>query len=605
MDRKAWIVVTLCALLMGLNAWYSAQLTAEQAKTAAAQAQAAAAQKKAEAAAAPTAAATPPQAATASPAAAATAPAPVKEETRELKNGSVTYLLTNQGGGIRKALLAGQDQIVLNNDGVEPIGAFRRDAKLKDELVYSIVESDAKHVVFEAKASDGLLVRKTYALTEGEESDEHLLKLTITLTNQGSVPHVSENHYLYAGAASSLKPNDVLHPSVFWNNYGDADQHYTTWFQGGWFSDEKAEFTQRFDQLRFGGVMSRFYANVIALRTKPSEEKPGKVWAERYKVDHSNDEHKDSTTVDWGIQGAVSLPPVSLAPGATQTLDYEVYLGPREYHRLKKIGHQRQQIMFYGWVKPVSLIFVHLMRWLHSAVGSWGWAIILMTITIRLATWPVFASSMKQAKRMGKLAPLMKDIQEKHKGDDQRISQEMMKLYKDYGFNPLGCALPMFLQILIFSGFYNVLQVAAELRGQPFWWAQDLSLPDTVAHPLGIALNPLPILMGLSTIIQMRLTPQAPTVDKSQQRMMMFMPLIFVFICYSFASALALYYTTQNIFGIFQSWAMRKMDKDDDTPLKKVEPAPTGLPPQSPYAHALGQPKHKEKKKKQTPKLGG
>jgi YidC/Oxa1 family membrane protein insertase len=86
---------------------------------------------------------------------------------------------------------------------------------------------------------------------------------------------------------------------------------------------------------------------------------------------------------------------------------------------------------------------------------------------------------------------------------------------------------------------------------------------------------------------------------------MMFMPLIFVFICYSFASALALYYTTQNIFGIFQSWAMRKMDKDDDTPLKKVEPAPTGLPPQSPYAHALGQPKHKEKKKKQTPKLGG
>ena len=261
--------------------------------------------------------------------------------------------------------------------------------------------------------------------------------------------------------------------------------------------------------------------------------------------------------------------------------------------------------MFYGWVKPVSLIFVHLMRWLHELVGSWGWAIILMTVTIRLATWPVFASSMKQAKRMGKLAPLMKELQEKYKDDQQRQSQEMMKLYKDYGFNPLGCALPMFLQILIFSGFYGVLQVAAELRGQPFWWAHDLSLPDTVTHLFGFAINPLPVLMGLSTIIQMKLTPQAPTVDKSQQRMMMFMPLIFVFICYSFASALALYYTTQNIFGIFQSWAMRKMDKDDGAPLKKVEQVPMGpLPPQNNSFVQPGAKKLKDKKPR-TPKLGG
>jgi YidC/Oxa1 family membrane protein insertase len=496
---------------------------------------------------------------------------------------------------------------VLNAHGVEAVGAFRRGAKVMDDLLYTVAESDAKHVVFEAKAADGLVVRKTFTLTEGEESDEHLIKLSITLTNQGSVQHVSENHFLYAGAAASLQPNEVLHPSVFWNNHGDASQKYATSFttEPGWFSSAYPEMMQSFDQLRFGGVMSRFYTNIIALRTKPTEEKPGKMWAERFKVDHSNDEHKDSTHIDYGMHGAVGLPPVSLAPGATQTLDYEVYLGPREYHRLAKIGHQRQQIMFYGWVKPVSLVFVHLMRWLHELVGSWGWAIILMTVTIRLATWPVFASSMKQAKRMGKLAPLMKELQEKYKDDQQRQSQEMMKLYKDYGFNPLGCALPMFLQILIFSGFYGVLQVAAELRGQPFWWAHDLSLPDTVTHLFGFAINPLPVLMGLSTIIQMKLTPQAPTVDKSQQRMMMFMPLIFVFICYSFASALALYYTTQNIFGIFQSWAMRKMSKDDDKPLQKVEQVPMGpLPPQNNSFVQPGAKKLKDKKPR-TPKLGG
>jgi YidC/Oxa1 family membrane protein insertase len=209
---------------------------------------------------------------------------------------------------------------------------------------------------------------------------------------------------------------------------------------------------------------------------------------------------------------------------------------------------------------------------------------------------------MKQAKRMSKLQPLMKELQEKYKDDQARQSQEMMKLYKDYGFNPLGCFLPALIQILIFSGFYRVLYVAAELRGQSFGWVHDLSMPDTVTHIFGVPLNPLPILMGLSTIIQMKLTPQAPNVDKTQQRMMTLMPLIFVYICYSFAAALALYYTTQNIFGIFQNWAMRKWSKDDDGPLKKVERVPLGPAPVNPFAQPG---EHKPKKHKFRPKPGG
>jgi YidC/Oxa1 family membrane protein insertase len=133
---------------------------------------------------------------------------------------------------------------------------------------------------------------------------------------------------------------------------------------------------------------------------------------------------------------------------------------------------------------------------------------------------------------------------------------------------------------------------------------KDLSLPDTIGHlpALGWAINLLPLLMGISSVIQMKLTPQSPGVDKSQQRMMTFMPFIFVFICYSFASALALYYTTQNIFGIFQSWAMRKFSKDDE-PLKKVPRVPMGPPPQSLLQQPGG---HKPKKdKKHNPRLGG
>lgn len=611
MDRKAWIIVTLCGALMALNFWYMQKETAYKQKIAQEQLNREKAEKaaKAQTSATATSTATPSAGAVTAPAAGekdATKGAP--EQTRELKAGSVTYVLTTQGGGIKTAVLAAQDQVILNQHGKDAIGAFRREANTADGIVYTIVEATDKAVTFEGTDSvAGLGVRKSYMLSSGEGADPHLLNLTVTVTNQGNAQHVSDAHSLYAGAAASLQPDDILHPAVFWNDTGDANQHDTTWFDGGMFGSAQKEFKQEFAQLRFGGVMSRFYVNMLSLKTTIGVDAPaGRMWAERFLIPHTDDKWTGTTVgnKDYAIEGAMSLPKIDLAPGASKSFEYELYLGPKEYHRLSALGDLRTGIMFYGWVKPVSLIFVNLMRWLHNAVGSWGWAIILMTITIRLLTWPVFASSMKQAKRMGKLQPLMKELQEKYKDDQQRQSQEMMKLYKDYGFNPLGCFMPMVIQILIFSGFYKVLYVAAELRGQSFGWVQDLSMPDTIAHPFGIPLNPLPILMGLSTIIQMKLTPQAPSVDKTQQRMMMLMPLIFVYFCYTFAAALALYYTTQNIFGIFQSWAMRKFSNDDDAPLKKVEQAPA-TPASQPHLFQMPGQNKPKKNKPSPPRLGG
>jgi YidC/Oxa1 family membrane protein insertase len=151
----------------------------------------------------------------------------------------------------------------------------------------------------------------------------------------------------------------------------------------------------------------------------------------------------------------------------------------------------------------------------------------------------------------------MKELQEKYKDEPAKQQMEVMKLYKDYGVNPVGGCLPMMLQIPIFFAFYGVLQNAAELRGQPFLWVQDLSMPDTVTQILGYPLNPLPLIMGITMILQMKLTPQPATMDKSQRMIFMFMPFIFLFICYNFAAALSLYWATQNLFAIFQSWAMK------------------------------------------------
>lgn len=590
MDRKAWIVVTLCIIGIALNAWYGAQNQPPLPQpTAAAESSA-------------------PPVTTPEPAAAPTPAAPVvtaaPEQTHSITRGEVTYNFTSKGGGIQIVTIRHKGEIVLNKNGKEPIGAFRKEAKSLDDIAYTMSEANEVGVTFTGTSKDGIQVKKTYSLTEGEKSDDHLLALTVTLTNTGATPFRSEQFYLYAGAANSLRPDDIQPPSFFWNDSGNADYHDTNWFGAGWFSKNPTEFTQKYENLRWGGVMSRFYAHILSTK-EGVENQPGQLWTGRFLVDHTHTEFKDLEAAqrDYAVEGAVGLPPVELSPGASKTLEYEVYLGPKEYHRLRDIERQRRYVMFYGMFSAISRTFINLLNWLHTTFGSWGLAIVLLTIIVRIFLWPFHAKSQRAMKRMGKLAPLMKEMQEKYKDDQQRQSQEMMKLYKDYGVNPLGGCVPILFQIPIFFGFFSMLGSAAELRGEPFLWVKDLSLPDTVTHLFGFPLNPLPIVMGITMWLQMKLTPQPATVDKMQQRIFMLMPFMFLFFCYTYASALALYWTTQNIFSIAQSWIMKKMGTDDDGPLQKIQRVPMGPPPANPFAQP-GQ-KVKEKNKPSAPRLGG
>jgi len=153
-------------------------------------------------------------------------------------------------------------------------------------------------------------------------------------------------------------------------------------------------------------------------------------------------------------------------------------------------------------------------------------------------------------KMMAALQPKMTELREKYAADPSRLNMEVMQLYKEYQINPLGGCLPMVVQIPIFFGFYNMLGKAVELRNSRFLWVEDLSQPDTVAHLLGMPVNVLPLCMAVTMLVQMRIQPKSG--DAAQQRIFMFMPLIFIFFCYNFASALALYWTVQNLFSIAQ-----------------------------------------------------
>lgn len=612
MDRKGWIVIILCSAGIAVNAWFASQKQPPPATAAPAAVKGAPAVTPGSAA-APGATMGPADKAPAAAAAAAATSPTTPEETHQLTRGSVTWFFSNRGAGISKIVLAGNDQITLNEYGQEPIGALRREAGGIDPVPYKITAKTATSITFDGTSAEGIAIRKVYTLPEDEPNDEHLIRFSVTLTNTGAAPHKSEEYYLYAGAANSMSPDEALKPSFFWNNFGDSAQTHASEFDGGWFSDERREITASYERLRYSGVMSRFYTQILSHEKvdktgRAFVNKPGKIWASRVHIDHSQDKFKTTSGADkdFAIQAAMSLPPVNLAPQGVQTEEYTLYAGPKEYTRLAKLEGQRDDVMFYGMFGFISKPLNWLMRQMHDLTGNWGFAIILMTIIIRTILWPLQAKAQYSMKRMGKLAPLMKELQEKYKSDPAQQQMEVMKLYKEYGVNPVGGCFPMLLQIPIFFAFYGVLQNAAELRGQGWLWVNDLSISDTVGHFMGYPVNPLPLIMGITMIAQMKLTPQPATMDKSQKIMMNVMPFFFLYICYNFASALALYWAITNIYAIAQSWIMKLYIPEPE--LKKVDrSAPKGPAPKNPFFNP-GNPMNKDKDKKgklKSPKLGG
>ena len=599
MDRKSWIIVTLCVLLMGVNYYYVQENQKLAQAEAARKKQEQIAKKSAETPAAPTAVNPAANSAPAAPAAPI-----VPEETHSLKVGSVTFELTSKGGGIAQAVLAGTDQVTLNKNGLEPLGALRREPAGLDATPYKLTAKSDTSATFEGTTAEGVLVTKTYSLTEGAESDEHLINLNITLKNTGAVQHRSEEYYLYAGAATALKHDEGRYDGFFWNDAGDAGYELSKYFGKGFFSDAPTEYKHSYNALRYGGVMTRFYTQII---TRIAEkDAPAKFWASRRKLAQPIEAvHAGKVEIeDFAYDAAMGLPVVDLAPGASVTETYQIYLGPKEYDRLSKIGHQRSFAMFYGYFKYVSIALSMVMRFMHDISGSWGLAVILLTIFVRLCLWPIHAKSTMTMKRMGLLGPLMKELQEKYKDNPQQQQMEVMKLYKDYGVNPLGGCLPLFLQFPIFIGLYSVLEVAAELRGQSFWWVRDLAAADTQGHLLGYPINPLPLIMGLTMVAQMKLTPQPATVDKTQQRIFMLMPLFFLWISYDFAAALALYWSTQNIFSVFQTRIMKLYMPEPKLEKVSQKAAAKAAPAQSPFMNP-GAPSKDKKKGPKPPRLGG
>ena len=240
-------------------------------------------------------------------------------------------------------------------------------------------------------------------------------------------------------------------------------------------------------------------------------------------------------------------------------MNAKLYVGPQTHSELVKAAPGLEYTVDYGWLSFIASPLFMILSAIQSLVGNWGYSIILLTILIKLAFYPLSASGYRNMAQMRELAPRLQSLKEKFGDDRQKMQQAMMELYKKEKINPMGGCLPILVQIPVFISLYWMLLASVEMRHAPFiLWVQDLSAPDTLfGHipdlvPLlgGMPIGLLPILMGVSMIVQTKLNPKPA--DPVQAKVMMFMPIAFSVFFFFFPSGLVLYWFVNNVLSIAQ-----------------------------------------------------
>lgn len=245
----------------------------------------------------------------------------------------------------------------------------------------------------------------------------------------------------------------------------------------------------------------------------------------------------------------VMTPSTRVAPGENGQLSLTAYIGPKDQARMEKASPDLVRTVDYGWLFLIAQPLFWALKQIHSVVGNWGWAIIFLTVLIKLLFFHLSAASYRSMARMRKLQPKLVALRERYGDDKQKLNQAMMEMYRKEKINPLGGCLPILIQIPVFISLYWVLLESVELRHAPFmFWLNDLSTYD----PIYV----LPVVMGISMFVQQRLNPTPP--DPIQAKVMMALPFVFTFFFLWFPSGLVLYWVVNNTLSIIQQYVITK-----------------------------------------------
>jgi len=249
------------------------------------------------------------------------------------------------------------------------------------------------------------------------------------------------------------------------------------------------------------------------------------------------------------VIGYKDLEPTTIAPGARGRLATQLYVGPKENKLLSKLPEGMDLTVDYGALTFIAAPLFWLLAWIHRLVGNWGWAIIILTIIVKAAFYPLSVAAYRSMAKMRKLQPRLQALKERFGSDRQKLNQAMMEMYKTEKINPLGGCLPILVQIPVFIALYWVLLESVELRQAPFaLWIKDLSVQD----PYYV----LPLIMGVTMFAQTLLNPQP--LDPVQKKVMLFLPVMFTVFFVFFPAGLVLYWVVQNVLSIAQQWSINR-----------------------------------------------
>jgi len=513
-------------------------------------------------------------------------PSNVVEQTLIITNDDARYTFTSHGGGLRRIELLHYRETIsrahrkqpLTNNFAElnahvsvPVLAVRGDDSIEGDNLFTLTRTPTG-VKAEKTLPNGLRIIKEF-----EPTTNYLITTTVRFENTtGQALKVPAQEWT-VGTATPMGPDDNgQYVGMMWYD-GRSKQEIGR----GWFDNRtlgcipgvpRTEYRAGTSNVIWVAVHNQFFA-LVAMPIAPAEQIVSSMLDLPRDPDESMASSQPNTPLPKGFLTSLGYPAVTIAPA--QILERQIYFfaGPKEYRTLARIAdrfhNEVDAVMGFDQVFPFYKLggffgkaLLLGMNALHNAFSlSYGWAIIVITIIIKLLFWPLTAASTRSMKRMAALQPQMKALQEKYKDDPAEMNRRMMKFWKENKVNPMGGCLPMLLQMPVFFGFFTMIRTAIELRGASWLWVLDLSKPDTLFMIPGVnfPFNLLPLLMGATMLWQSHLTPPSPGMDPTQQKMMRYMPLIFLVFLYNFSSGLTLYWTVQNLLTILQTKLTKTM----------------------------------------------
>lgn len=607
MDKTGIIVVSLCVVLLGW--WF-----VEQNKIAHRQAEYAAAHPVATQTtvsnAAPVAAAVPME------------PAPVTvfdtnapEQTIVLTNGRARYTFTSRGGGLKEIELLDYPETVsarwkgqvtnsaavavLNARVPVPVLAVLGGNSLIGDGNFALTKT-ATGVRAEKSFADGLRLVKNFQF-----SSNYLVNADVRIENTSGKPLNLPAQEFIVGTATPMDVDDngQVEGAMYFDGTTAHDQPLA-WFAGGGFgcsrSAPREEYRAGSGNVLWAAAHNQFFALVAMTKTnEPAQEMLARsVTLPRFQ----NVGVVTNVVEPKGIQTALVYPAMTLSANSTVDREIVLFAGPKEYRRLAQIGedlnNHADQVMnfgsgyiaFWGIGTFFAKLLLSAMNGLHDLTGlGYGWTIVAITILIKVLFWPLTAKSTRSMKRMQALQPEINALKEKYKDDQQKFVQKQMELWKKNKVSPMSGCLPMLIQMPVFLGFFTMIRSAIELRGAHFLWVTDLSKPDTlfmipgvtfipfISTPEGLPFNLLPLFMGGAMLWQSHLQPASPGMDPAQQKMMRWMPAIFILFLYNYPAGLALYWTVNNLLTVLQT-KLTKTSAPAVIPVVATNPALTPAP---------------------------